>query len=218
MTIGADDRVVEYFGGIGRNVACNLATLGAPVTLAGAISAPKDAFATDLVRRGVTPLPLAEATVGRITTRLGPDGRRRLIDRHLPAPDTFAAPLPDAVCDIATDACCVLVETGLDLTGIEQLCGVARDCHAVTVGLVTRAFDREAHASLRPGVFDWVLLNQHELCLVTGEPGVEAAARSLAAALGANLAVTLAEQGALIVDHQECLRLPAPPAEVVDEL
>jgi len=75
-----------------------------------------------------------------------------------------------------------------------------------------------APARTLPGELAGVVLtpNADEARALAGEDDVEAAARALAGRTGAPVLVTLGAEGALLVEHDACERVPAPAVAVVD--
>jgi ribokinase len=211
----------QFFGGKGCNQAVAAARAGASVAMVGRVGADDYGrqFLGLLEREGIDAThvsvdadegtgigaPLVEDS-GDNSIVIVPRANRRNTPADLEAARTLLA-----------GACVVLLQLELP---IDVVAAAARTAHAGGATVVLNPAPAVSIEQLRPfeGVVDLLVPNEGEATLLTGIDGDPlAAAKALQERFGTPIAVTLGEQGSLVLaadgDHEE---LPAHPVEVVD--
>ena len=214
-------------GGCAANTATALARLGVPVTVTGHVG--RDLFGDfvvqDLARKGVNTAGISRSSKhGTSKTVILPvTGEDR---RYL---HTFGANADFAVSDIDLDlinhARVFCVGGYLALPGLraDELRTVfqqaqASDVHTVLDVVVPAGEGHDALAALTPVLpyVDFFLPNDDEAARLTGEPEPHQQARRLLELGCRNVVITLGEHGALLMNAEETIEVPAFAMPVVD--
>lgn len=190
-------------GGVGRNVAVDLARLGATVSLVGMSADDDDARALEqhAAAAGVRVIPhRADGGVGTIELVLGPTGALRSTRISLPDLEESLAFMREDVEHAVLGADGVMVETGFDARFLRWLRGLTEQAGIPLCGMPTRS-------DVMAG-YDVVVLNEREAARAVGEQpgGAEGAARHAGLLAGAaspsparTVVVTRGAEGAVMM-------------------
>jgi pseudouridine kinase len=216
---------VESFGGVARNIAENLARLGAQVALLTAIGNDSsgaallaDAEALGIDTRGT--LKLEDAASGTYTAVLDQHGEMVVALADMALYDRFD---PDAVASRQAQlAAAALVVADLNLP-LDTVDALVRSARRPGAALVLVAVSEPKMARL-PRDLDGVgllILNAGELATRVGRTlahadEIAAAMREVQAQGVRDLVVTQGAAGVLLTTPERIVHLPAPEAEVVD--
>ena len=215
-------------GGCAANTATALAKLGVRATVAGQVGNDLfgDFILQDLRRKGVNTAGISRSSEhGTSKTVILPvTGEDR---RYL---HTFGANADFAAEDIApeliqtTQVFCVggyLILPSLKADVLSQLFQQARSHGARTVlDVVVPAGDQSAAKSALVEVLphvDFFLPNDNEAERLTGEMDPHRQAQQLLQLGCGNVVITLGEHGALLMNHNETIEVPAFPVSIVDQ-
>ena len=205
----AGGRFARWGGGKGANQAVAAARLGAAVAIVGAVG--DDAFGEEALREladegvDVGAVARVDAATGVALIVVDSAGENQIAvasgaNAELSGELVRAASLDDAIVLLGHEVPDDAVIAGAEAGGRVILNPApAREISARVLA---------ARPILTP--------NASEAAQLTGEHEPEAAARALNARTGAPVLVTLGAGGALLLDHGEVVRMPAPAVEVVD--
>jgi ribokinase len=215
-TILGDD-FHTFFGGKGANQAVAASRCGAPVTMVGRVGADAlgDAILSNLLNEGLDLTYLqrdAEAATGVAQIVVDDQGRNTIVvapgaNGRLAAPDVrLAQPafIPGSVLILQLEIPLEAVETAIQMGADNKLIVVLNPAPA---------------QELRPVLLqqvDYLILNESELMLLSGEAERQAAIRQLQDWGCRTILVTLGEDGALLVEGQTQMHLEAYPVKAVD--
>ncbi|MCU1583563.1 MAG: ribokinase [Microbacteriaceae bacterium] len=209
------DRADRYPGGKGLNQAVAAARAGAATTFVGALGRDENGdlladtmaaagVAGDLVRRVSEPTGQAFIVVddsgeNTIIVASGANGTvTRLTDEENAA--------------IAASAV-LLMQLELPLPAIEAAALIGRQRGVVT--MLNAAPARELPLAMLEDL-DYLIVNEHEACLIAGSDDLETASVTLAG-LASRLVVTLGSSGSVLYDGGvEVARIPAMPVTAID--
>lgn len=203
-------RIERRHGGVGRNVAENLARLGFSVVFAG-LSGDDEAAAAierrlrDLgVRLAVMSVPEG---VGRFDAHLDAAGQLTQWHIRLPPVDSLTwVALSEAVPDL-DEARAVVVETGLAEPMLAQLRDHTRSRRIRLLGMPTRLADLGLRRELI-NAMDVLVLNESEAAMLTGHPGGDPASahaqvRRILAAGPTTVVLTCGSRGVVAASADE---------------
>ncbi|MEL3945698.1 carbohydrate kinase family protein [Streptomyces sp. LNU-CPARS28] len=214
--------VERHHGGVGRNVAVNLARLGARPTFVGLSGFGPDAEALEdeLTRLGVRLQVLrTDGGVGRFDVTL--DGLRRQITSRIALPDPAVATAlrGPALGTRVARARAVVAEGGLDEDLLTWTSRQARRHGTLMCCMPTRQADFGPRPHLLP-LYDVLLLNAREARHLLCRAGTPAEQAARLRHLGPRVVVvTSGADGAAVAsaEHDEVLFLPAEPGACADD-
>ena len=204
-------------GGKGANQAVAAARLGGMVSMVGRVG--DDAFGEALIQTlaqdGVSTALVSrdpEAATGVALITVDERGQNTIVV----APGANGQMSPDDV--TAADAVfagagAVVMQLECPLPAVQRAMTLARKHKALVV--LNPAPAQPLEASVLKDL-DYLIPNQSELALLTGQDDAAAAARQLRQAGVRNVVVTLGEAGVLVVDEAGEFRLPAHAVQAVD--
>lgn len=218
-------RQEESFGGVARNIAENLARMGAPVALITAVG--KDASGNALLAHadsvGIdtrSTLRLDGAATGTYTAVLGHDGEMAVALADMALYDELTPEFIAGRQAQRADAALIVADLNLPR---ETVAAVIADAARDRVPLVLVAVSEPKLARL-PEKLDGVrllILNEGELAAragraLHGETDLAAACRQLQVAGARDVIVTRGARGVLFTGAGGVEQMPAPAADVVD--
>lgn len=203
-------------GGKGANQAVAAARAGAFTAMVGRVG--KDDFGAALVSNlkangvdtGHVALDGAASGVALIT--VSDDGQNTIVVAQGANANLAPTDILGAV-DLFARAQVVLMQLEVPLPAIEQAIALAK-LHKVKVVLNPAPAQQLDPALLRE--IDYLVPNQHELALLTGESEVEAGVRALRAIGVRNVLVTLGDDGVLLEQATASTRFDPHKVQVVD--
>ena len=215
----------ESFGGVARNIAENLARLGAPVSLLTAIGGDSSgaALLTHAETLGIDTrgaLRIEGASSGTYTAVLDRNGEMVVALADMALYERLDAAFVAARQAQLATAALVAVDLNLPLATVEALLEHARRSEVALV-LVAVSEPKMARLPLDLSGTRLLILNAGELAARVGrslvdDAAIEAAMREVRAQGARDLVVTRGAAGVLLTRGDAVERLEAPPAEVVD--
>ena len=206
-----------YPGGKGANQAVAAARLGGMVTLVG--RAGKDAFGESLIQTlaqdGVSTAHVgrsAEAATGVALITVDASGQNTIVV----APGANGQLTPEDVAaaeEVFAGAGVVVMQLECPVPAVQRAVALARK-HDAQVILNPAPAQPLAGSLLKD--LDYLIPNQGELALLTGEADLRAAARQLRQTGVRHVAVTLGGEGVFLLDEAGEFQLPAHVVKVLD--
>ncbi|QNA88104.1 winged helix-turn-helix transcriptional regulator [Massilia sp. Dwa41.01b] len=216
---------VESFGGVARNIAENLARMGAPVSLITAVGNDSSgrallahAESVGIDTRGT--LKLDDAGSGTYTAVLDGEGQMLVALADMALYDRITPAFLDMRQQQRAGASLIVADLNLTMDAIATLQrDAARDSISVVLVAVSEPKMNRLPKSLA-GV-RLLILNEGELATrvgrdLPGEAELAAACREVQAQGAEDVVVTLGARGVLFTSGGAVERLQAPPAQVVD--
>ncbi|KQQ91715.1 carbohydrate kinase [Massilia sp. Leaf139] len=216
---------VESFGGVARNIAENLARMGAAVSLVTAVGNDSSgralldhAAGAGIDTRGA--LKLDDAGSGTYTAVLDADGQMAVALADMALYDRITPAFLDLRRQQRASASLIVADLNLPQDAIATL---RRDAAADGVMLVIVAVSEPKMGRLPPSLqgLRLLILNAGELAArvgraLTSDADLAAACAELQAQGAQDVVVTLGARGVLFTTADGVAHLDAPPAEVVD--
>lgn len=217
--------VEETFGGVGRNVAENLARLGAPTHLITAVGQDPagEALLSHLHALGVDTrgsLQQAHASSGTYTAVLDDQGEMVLALAHMQLCDALTPTLLQQCSAQRAAAALTVLDLNLPADSVASLLHAARE-DAVPLVVVAVSIPKMARLPADLRGIRLLILNRGELESRVGRPlpdlaALEAACRQVQQQGVQDLIVTLGADGVVHTHDQGLVHLPAPQVPVRD--